>query len=191
MTRQELSQIIFFLRAIYPRHYDKFTKADYDAMVDAWGLMLDGYSYEKVFAGTKAFVATDKSGFPPSVGQILDCIRVASSNPAEQITSAEAWDQVYKAVCNLRWDEPEKEFNKLPEVSRKVIGTAANLREIAMMDTDSVMIGEKARFMRMYDAYKEQEKDYLKIPQSVRQRLATLYDRAGIESHGQSLLEGE
>lgn len=181
MTRQELSQIIFFLRAIYPAHYAKFTKADYDAMIDAWSVMLEGFSYEAVFAGTKAFVATDRSGFPPSVGQVLDCVRVASSNPADQITAAEAWDQVYKAVCNLRWDEPEKEFNKLPEVSRKIVGTAANLREIAMMDTDSVMIGEKARFMRQYDAYKEQEKEYLKIPVSVREKLTTLYDTALLE----------
>lgn len=177
MTKQEAMKLLYVVKATYIRHFDKATTNDISNLADAWVYALDGWSYEEAAAGLKAYLANDRDGFPPVPGQIIGYIRKAQVSPAQETTAAEAWDQVYKAICNLSWDEPEKEFDKLPEISRKVIGTAAGLREIAAMDIDSVMIGEKARFIHAYNAYKKDEVDYYRIPQDVRGRLSSSYGR--------------
>lgn len=168
MTKNETSKLLIYLRASYPAHYMKFTDADYQAMIDAWTVTLNDYEFDAVFAGAQAFVATDRAGFPPSVGQILGCMTQATQNPVQQITAAEAWDWVYKALENLDWMHPEREYDKLPRIAQKIIGSPEALKEIAAMPTTDVLIGEKARFIHAYDAYKEKEHEYEKIPERIR-----------------------
>lgn len=168
MTKNETSKLLIYLRASYPAHYMKFTDADYEAMIDAWTVTLNDYDFEPVFAGAQAFVATDRAGFPPSVGQILGCMKKAIEDPGEQMTAAEMWSIVYKALENLDWMYPEREYEKLPRIAQKIVGSPDALKEIAAMPTTDVLIGEKARFIHAFDAYKEKEHEYEQIPERIR-----------------------
>lgn len=168
MTKDEVGKILFFLRASYPGHFQKFTGADYSAMVDAWSVTLQPYTFEQAFAGAQAYVSTDRAGFPPSAGQIVGCIQTAAAPPIKEMTAGEMWDLVYKAIENLQWDRPEVEWNKLPRVAQKIVGSPEALKEIAAMPTTDVLIGEKARFMHRFDIYMEKEHKFEQIPQKVR-----------------------
>ena len=169
MTAQEILKLIFVVKAAYPKSFERYTRADYDNMQVAWGMALEDFSYAEASWGLKSFLKGDSKGFPPSPGQIVNEIQKMKFNPKTEMTAAEAWELVYKAICDLRWDEPEIEFNKLPNVCKRAIGSAAGLVQIAMMDNEDVMIGEKARFIRQYDSIREHEKDYERLPNRVKE----------------------
>lgn len=171
MNRQEAIKLIFVMKATYPKHFQNATTEDISNMADAWSFHLSEYTYEQMSMGLKIYTVSDKSGFPPSPGQIIDCYRKSLESPEDEVTAAEAWEFVWKAMCKLSWENPEEEFDKLPKNTQKAIGSASALKQMAMMETDHLMIGEKARFMRQYDAYKERENEYLKLPQAVRDRI--------------------
>lgn len=171
MNKQEAMKLIYVIKATYPKSFQNFGIDDISQMADAWQFHMSEYSYDQMSIGLKVYATSDTKGFPPSVGQIIDCYLRTLESPEEEVTAAEAWEYVWKAITNLRWEEPELEFNKLPKKVQKVIGTASSLREIARMDSNDVMIGEKARFIHAYDAYTEREKDYMRIPEGVRKRI--------------------
>ena len=171
ITQAEVMKLLYVIKASYPRHFAGMSIQDTQNMAAAWGMILSDLDYEQTSAGLKAYITTDTRGFPPAPGQIIACIHKAAVNPIKELSAAEAWDEVYRAIENLRWDEPEREFNRLPRISQKIIGTPAALREIAAMNIDDVLIGEKARFFHQYDAMVERERDYERIPVAVRREV--------------------
>lgn len=171
MTKSEVAKLIYVIQATYPRFFEN---ADIDNMVEAWTFALDEFTYEQASLGLKTYITTDTKGFPPSPGQIIDGIRRVEDHPVTELTAAEAWQLVYKAMESLRWEAPEIEFNKLPPECKRAIGSPEALKEIASMDIDHVMIGEKARFMRQYDAVKESVRDYERLPQKAKERINLL-----------------
>lgn len=171
MNKQDAMKLIYVIKSTYPKHFQNFGINDISQMADAWEFHLGDYSYEQMSMGLKVYSISDTKGFPPSPGQVIDCYLRTLKSPEEELTAAEAWEYVWKAMENLRWDEPELEFNKLPKRIQKVIGTASSLREMASMDMNDLMIGEKARFIHEYNAYTERENDYMRLPQTVRDRI--------------------
>lgn len=193
MTQAEVMKLLYVIKASYPRHFSGMSIQDTQNMANAWGMLLGDLDYAQASAGLKTYITTDTKGFPPAPGQIIACIQKAAANPAREQSAAEAWDEVYRAIENLRWDEPEREFDRLPKKTQKIIGSPAALREIAMMDIGSVMIGEKARFFRQFEAMTEREKDYARIPERIRREVEALIEddnSRGRDGSLLSLLEG-
>lgn len=170
MTGKELSQIVYTMKAAYPRHFEKMSDQEMQGMLSAWKFILGEYDQNEIALGLKVYMTTDKSGFPPSPGQILQAAQKVK-HPEDELTAAEAWAMTYKAIQGLNWECPEEAFNKLPRSCQRTIGTPQALAEIAAMDTESVLIGEKARFIRQYDHVRQQEADYMALPGSVRQAI--------------------
>lgn len=179
MNKQEAMKLIYVVKATYPKHFQTFDINDISQMADAWQFHMSEYSYDQMSIGLKVYSISDTKGFPPSPGQVIDCYLRTLKSPEEEVTAAEAWEYVWKAMENLRWDEPELEFNKLPKRIQKVIGTASSLREMASMNMSDLMIGEKARFIHEYNAYKDRESDYNRLPQIVRERIEQKQDSTG------------
>lgn len=166
-----MARILFTIRTSYPSNFLKIDTQTVADMVEAWMFTLGEYSYSDISKALKVYMTTDTKGFPPTPGQLIHALTMLNSNPARELTAAEAWALTYKAICSLRWDCPEEEFNKLPKACQRTIGTAAALAEIAQMDTDSVLMGEKARFIRQYDQIAKNEKEYEALPPSIKQMI--------------------
>ena len=99
-------------------------------------------------------------------------------NPKNEIMGAlEAWNLVYKAICNSVYHS-EEEFDRLPPLCQNVLGNAANLREMALMDVNTVKSVEQSHFIRQYDAYAKREAENMKLPPSMR---ISIRERIGIE----------
>lgn len=60
------------------------------------------------------------------------------------------------------------EFDKLPPVVRRIIGSPSQLREWAMMDSDTVQSVVQSNFMRSYRARAQSEREYLALPPEVK-----------------------
>lgn len=178
MTRQEVSALAAVITASYPQFYQRQTPQDLENLIKAWAFALDEYTYEQASIGLKVYIHNDAKGFPPSPGQIIDAIHKTEEHPVAEATAAEAWQIVWDAITRLSWEHPEIEFDRLPPECQRAIGSAESLKEIAMMNTEDVLIGEKARFMRQYDVVKQNVRDYERLPQIAKDRMALLRDIA-------------
>lgn len=165
MTTQETWKIIYVLKATYPNLYKSYTTADFDNLVTSWGMVFEDYSYEVVAQGLRVFLASDTKGFPPSPGQVMDCI-VKLTIP-EEITEGQAWEMVAKAAERGSVYCVE-DFNSFPETIQKAIGSPAYLRRLAT-EEDINMSVEESNFLSRYRIVLQRQREYAKIPESVRQ----------------------
>ena len=70
MTHEEVGKCVLVINASYPNM--KYTKEQLQGFVTAWEMMLGEYDYNSVAMALKSYIASDTSGFPPSIGQILE-----------------------------------------------------------------------------------------------------------------------
>ena len=171
MTLQETAKIVYVIKATYPAHFTKYTTKDYDNMIQAWTAVMEDYSYQQASAGMKIYLASDTKGFPPSPGQVIDCITKTMEQPELEMNALEAWDLVRHALKNSAYHS-EEEFAKLPSVVRRAVGSASNLREMCMLETSEVETVEQSQFVRTYNATVQRMKDEAKIPSKVRELIA-------------------
>lgn len=165
MTDQEAWKLIYVLKATYPTIFRNYNTLDLDNLVTSWGMVFEDYSYEVVAQGLKVFLASDTKGFPPSPGQVMDCI-VKLTIP-EEITEGQAWDMVAKAAERGSVYCVE-DFEKFPETVQKAVGSPSYLRRLAT-DEDINMSVEESNFQSRYRIILQRQREDAKIPESVRQ----------------------
>lgn len=146
--------------------YPNYKPPDKSVVIDMWVCMLDSYSYEQVNAALKAYILSDTSGFPPSIGQIIEKLNLIFSPP--ELNEMEAWGIVKKAISRSAY-YAEEEFEKLPDILKRSIASPGQLREWAIQEdidgrTLSVM---QSNFMRTFRAVKEQQREMKKLSQDL------------------------
>lgn len=166
MNKQETKKVIASLMAAYPAHYRQFTTTDIDNLVSVWHSVFEDYSYNEASAGVKVFLASDVKGFPPSPGQVIECILKAKKDESAEITEDMAWAMVLKAIRNSGW-HAEEEFNKLPEIVKKIIREPGTLHRMAIDDNFNMGV-EESLFRRSFRSQVEHERLDAKIPSSVK-----------------------
>ena len=153
MNRQETSRILAMITAIYPA----FLKdRDPKILADVWHRVFMEDPYELVERALSAFIASDTKGFPPTPGAINAFI--VKSRQLREMTDMEAWGLVYKAVTRGYYNSRE-EFEKLPPMIRKIVGSPSQLWEWAQMSTGEVNTVVASAFMRTYRARQEMERE--------------------------------
>ena len=173
MTQTDTLAILGVLKAAYPNFYKDMRRSEADGIVALWTEMFKDEPAEVVALAVKAHIANDKKGFPPHIGAIKDAI-VKIMQP-DQMTEQEAWALVAKALRNGTYGA-EEEFQKLPPVVQRLVGSPSQLREWAAMDTDTVQSVVASNFQRSYRARAKNERDYLALPSSVKSYMAALAD---------------
>lgn len=174
MTREETKKIIMVISGLYPN----FKPADLKLTVDTWAVVLADYEYKNIESALLAHSSVDRSGFAPSVGQLIGMLDMR--NQENDLNEMEAWSMVSKALRNGTYGA-EREFAKLPEMVQKAVGDPSNLRNWAQTDSDSVENVIQSNFMRSYRAVLKREQDLRKMPVHVREFLVGAAERTGIE----------
>ena len=75
----------------------------------------------------------------------------------EEMSAQEAWALVYKAICNSAYNSAH-EFDKLPELVKKAVGSADNLRNHAI-DSDFNLGVAQSNFIKAYNTILERKKN--------------------------------
>lgn len=171
MTEADVAKLFYVIKAEYPNQFQKYTDQDYQNRIRVWIAVLKDYSYEQASMGLNVYLASDTKGFPPSVGQLIDCIH--KLQPDEIPNEMEAWSLVTKAVSNGNYGS-EEEFNKLPKVVQRAVRNPARIKEWAQMDLATFQTVEQSNFMRTYRGEVEREKINRKIPADIRPALEDL-----------------
>ncbi len=154
MTIQETKEVLAMVSSSFPKFFSNITRESAERNVIMWHEDLGEYSMAAVVAGVKAYRTADRSGFPPSTGQVIGYIHMVGH--PEDRSGTEAWALVRRAV-NCPWDQMEASFNTLPKTVQKAVGSAASLKELAMMDSQKFETVAQSNFLRMYDAEQKRE----------------------------------
>lgn len=171
MTRQETATIMDILDAAYPRFYTGADAPNPVQTLNLWATMFADDPVEVVAMAVKAFIASDKKGFPPHIGAIKDAI-VKLKTP-DAMTEQEAWELVRRACSNSNYGARE-EFDKLPPVVRRLVGSPNQLREWAQMDSDTLNSVVASNIQRSYKARAASEREYMALPSDVRNAMEQL-----------------
>lgn len=171
MTRAETLAVMSILKAAYPAYYRDMKRKDAEAVVNLWSEMLADYPSNLVVAAVKTHIASDRKGFPPHIGAIIDAI--GEINRPAELSEGEAWALIAKALRNSSYNS-EKEFASLPESLQRLVGHHSQLREWASMDTGTVQSVVQSNFMRSYRARAESERKMRAMPSDVRSKMEEL-----------------
>lgn len=161
MTRDETIKLLMVIQSAYPN----FKPPDKTVAVDTWYTMLRDMDYNVVQMGLRAYITSDTSGFAPSIGQLINTIYTIQ-NPQE-LNEMEAWFLVSRALRNGYYGAIE-EFNKLPPLVQKAVGSPDNLRNWALTDSKSIENVVQSNFMRTYRTVVNRENEIKKMPADVR-----------------------
>lgn len=183
MNKKETSQIIAVLMASYPNFLSNKTATDIQATINVWEEMLKDYSYQEVSIAIKLCIMQDKSGFAPSIGQVIDKI-ISFRNQGNELTEQEAWNLISKATRNSAYHATE-EFEKLPADIQRIVGSPTQLREWSQMETGELQTVVASNLMRSYKAVASKRREFDALPNDVKTLIGNMSHKLlNIESEG-------
>lgn len=178
MNFEETGKILAVIKKNYPHAYKDFTREEKEDLIVLWQEMFADDDYGVVGAAVKSYIATDTKGFAPVIGQIKELIRKITE--PNEMSEQEAWGYVAKALRNSGYNSAE-EFEKLPAQIQRVVGSPSQLRDWALMDSDTVQSVVASNFQRSYRARAKSDKEYQALPSSVREMLESVSNKFLLE----------
>ena len=166
MERSDVLEIMAVLRGAYPQFYRGISRKEAEDTVNLWLDMFRQDDANLVGVAVKSLIDTDEKGYPPHIGAVKAKIRLLTAR--EEMTEAEAWGIVSKAIRNGTYGAHE-EFEKLPPILKRIVGSPNMLREWARMDSDTVHSVVASNFQRSYRAVSAREREIAKLPPDVRE----------------------
>ncbi len=163
MTRDETKMILMRIQTTYPN----WKPQDLSLTIDLWHEYLEGYTYQEILGAVKAFVLSDTTGFPPTVGQVVGKLHSMVKSIEPELNGLEAWAMVSKAIRNGYYGA-EQEFEKMPPLVQKAVGSPQNLRNWSQTDMKSIDTVVMSQFLSSYKAECIRETENDRIPNSLR-----------------------
>lgn len=165
MTLEETSKILAVIKKEYPHAFKDLTQQEKMDKVAFWQEMFAEDDYGVVGAAVKAYIATDTTGYAPIVGQLKELIRKLTQ--PEQMSEQEAVNLILRAAAHSIYCS-EEEYERLPPICQRLVGSPAKLKQWAMMDADTVNSVVASNLMRSYKAIAQKEKEYQALPSNVK-----------------------
>lgn len=181
MEREEFKILVKAMKAVYAQ--PTFIP-DKDAF-DVWYGLLQDLPYEQTNLAIQKYMTSER--FPPTIADIRTKATEIIAPVEESMSELQAWALVQRALRNSGYNS-EEEFAKLPEACQRAVGTAANLKEWALMDSDQVATIEQSHFIRNYRTSVQRMKEEARLPENVRMLIADMGKKhaALIRSHSYS-----
>lgn len=165
MTRDDVIKIMSVLRGAYPYFYRDISKQEAYDTINLWTDMFSNDDASIVAAAVKSLIDGDDKGFPPTIGQVKAKMRLLAGS--DELTEAEAWNLVSKAVKNGLYGAVEG-FEKLPPAVKRIVGSPSQLRDWASMDSDTLQSVVASNFQRSYKVVATREKEIAALPDDVK-----------------------
>lgn len=174
MTRDNVLAVLSVIKAAYPNFYKDLNKTELESVIQLWSTMFANDDSSIVTEAVKALIATLK--FPPTIADVKEKINLITQPP--RMTEIEAWNTVYKAISYYKAGE---NFEKLPPMLQKLVGSPNQLREWAQMDGETVRSVIQSNFMRSYTARVKVDTQIQQLPESTKKVIAELSGKFSIE----------
>ena len=182
MTRDETVSLIRSITSLYPNWKpDNLTDT-----VNAWHWALEEYPAEGIKAALQIFVKTNKTGFAPSVSQLIDAMHSPQTN--NRLTEGEAWSLVKDAISDGNYHARER-FEALPPEVQQAIGGAEVIRGWAQTDTEEVNTVIMSNFQRAYRCVLERAEYESKVPPQLSDFIKQLSDKVAPKQIERGVIE--
>ena len=180
MTRNEIARICMLIQAMYPGQFAKYDDEQKSRMVDSWAIMLEEYDFNAIQVGLKVYESQNKTGFAPSPGQLIDAMNRVAHNDITEMSAEEAWVWVKKAICNGNYHAQE-EYDKLPPMTQKAIGSWETVRDLAKVETRVNDTVNRSNFIKTYNHLQKEAREFAAMPKSIQKIVARTVERLSDE----------
>lgn len=188
MDRNETLKVLAVLRGAYPNFYKGMSARDANDIAVLWEEMFRDDPYELVGAAVKALIVTDEQGYPPHIGAVKAKLRQITA--PKELGETEAWALVKKACSNGIYGA-QKEFDKLPPIVQKILGSPSQLRDWALCGSEELDTVIASNFLKAYRREVTRQRDYNALPPDVRALADKLSERMALDGRTQpALTEG-
>lgn len=171
MSPSETGIIMDILTTAYPRFYTGPNAPNPKKTMSLWAEMFANDDVSLVAAAVKALIETDEKGFPPHIGAVKAKLRLLTAG--DELSEAEAWNMVASAIRNGTYGA-KAEFEKLPPIIRRIVGSPNTLREWGKMNSETVHSVIASNFQRSYRTISEREREFKKLPPDVKKLVRSL-----------------
>lgn len=163
---EDFRTIMRGLIAAYPR--DNFIPNEYT--FNLWYSALHDFDYVTLNKAAQAHMMTEK--FPPTIADIrrLACDIVL---PADRI-AAEEWQRLMKALGQAGRPDAVEYWQKLPEVTREIVGGFSEFREWSMLPVTDLMTVHRPMFIKRFEERTKQKRLTAPLPAQLRKPERTL-----------------
>lgn len=168
--------------------YSNYKPTDVDYAATIWADMLSEYTYEQVDGALRSFIMSDKGGFAPSIGQLVE--KIHTMTQPQELNEMEAWSLVSKAIRNSGYNSTD-EFAKLPSLVQKAVGLPSQLRTWALDENYNEEVAS-SNFIKCYRNELAKQRELQKMPQNVRNLIERANEgsySAQIEQKRQNMME--
>lgn len=171
MTTDETIGILGIMKIAYPNFYKNLSKEEAQQTAMLWSQMFEGDNAKVVTEAVKALICTLK--YPPTVADVKEKMRLITRTD-HQVTEMEAWNQVKGAISYYSAGD---NFENLPATLKKLVGSANQLREWALMNAEHVETVVKSNFMRSYTARVKADEQFACLPESTKDLISGFADK--------------
>lgn len=184
MTEREMTSIFKILKAAYPNALKQVD--DPKLMITLWCRMFQDNTASEVANATAAYIATDTSGFMPSIGAIKKLI--IEGRASGMLTEEEAWSLIRKAASRGYYEAGEQ-FDALPDELKRFVGSPSQLRAWAEMAESEFETVVASNFRKSYRIAVDRAKTEAMIPHEVRKALGFVEKGGLIENQVQKRID--
>ena len=172
MTEQQTVSILSSLRVAYPYFYRNITPNDIALTVRAWQEVFQNEPFELVEIAVKNLLETH-TDYPPNIGHIKQKMREITATATDEPTNEDLWLKLKRAAENGLYGAKE-EFEKLPPILQRFLGSPGQLRDYAMMDSERFNTVTKGQFLKQIEVERERERYRKSIPPATLELLRTV-----------------
>lgn len=168
MDRKETLKVLGTIKVAYPNSFSRMADMDFETLINLWQMQFKDYDYKLVMSSIDVIIANDLNNFMPTIARVKEVCRNLSGG--NQMSELEAWQYIKKALSNSIYHAKE-EFDELPSICQKLVGTPSQLREWAILDTTQVDTIVHSNFLKLFRSYNENKRQQEMIPSCAKERL--------------------
>lgn len=117
MNREETRNILTILRVNYPTSFTNVSnEKDMNLIVNTWGILFKNDNVSDVYNAILKIIASNTSGFAPTIGQIKDVMNQPFKNCV--MSDEKAWSIVLNNA-KVDFNQAKRNFERLPETLKK------------------------------------------------------------------------
>ena len=172
------------LMAAYPK--DNFIPNEYT--FNLWYATLCDIDFPTLTRAAKSYIMSNK--FPPGISDIRQ-IAYDLDSPADEL-AAEEWVRLTRALGHAGSPEAADYWNRLPEITKEIIGGFSEFREWSLMPTVDLMTVQRPMFIKRYEEKSKLRRLRGAVPTALRTPVKELTAAtvARLEEHSQDASKG-
>lgn len=165
-------QIITLLAGNYETIANK-SQQQRELMLNTWYECLGDLDYKIVLQAVKKTII--ESPYPPTIHEIRKNA-VEMVNPTTKRTAIEAWNEAIGMISNGIY-MTEEQFNTASPEVKKFFGNVRQVKELAMLDSDTVNTVTKGQFLKQYEILVQRDREEKMLPEPMKEMITGLANK--------------